>query len=606
MATKAQRIGTTQSEIGTTQSDKWLGTSGNDSFNGLAGNDICIAGKGDDKVDGGAGKDKILGGGGGDTIVGGAGNDVLMGGAGDDDITGGAGKDIIRGGAGDDTIEGNSGKDRITGDAGDDNIDGGSGNDQLSGGEGNDFVIGGTGNDLMLGDAGDDTLDWNDGDGNDIMSGGDGLDTIEVDGSVARGDNFVLGKNAAGKAFFERVGLDGQPVGQFNLTVDTAEVFDVSGEGGNDTFIVNDLTGTGVELVQFDGGVGNDTLNAENSGTRIEAVGGEGDDVLGGSSSNDTLSGDNGNDVVVGNKGDDVMLGGAGDDTLDWDDGDGNDIMSGGDGLDTIEVDGSVARGDNFVLGKNAAGKAFFERVGLDGQPVGRFNLTVDTAEIFDVSGDGGNDTFIVNDLTGTGVDLIQFDGGAGNDLLDARNSSTRVVAVGGDGDDTLIGGTGTIVGVNNVTLGDTLTGGLGKDKFQFSTNPFANGNPAVNLNQPDVITDYEIGVDQILLDKLQTGISVLKFQNGSVDQLSGDNNLLVLQGGFANAGAAAAAIKNNQNITAVKGAFVYFNQTLGFSRVVFSQDLANGGAFSVQANLTNQTNQGNQANFSAADFGLV
>jgi Ca2+-binding RTX toxin-like protein len=258
------------------------------------------------------------------------------------------------------------------------------------------------------------------------------------------------------------------------------------------------------------------------------------------------------------------------------------------------------------VLGKNTAGLAFFERVGLDGQAVGQFNLVVDTAEIFDVSGEGGNDTFIVNDLTGTGVDLIQFDGGAGNDLLDARNSSTRVEAVGGEGDDTLIGGTGTIVGANNVTLGDTLTGGLGKDKFQFSTNPFANGNPAANLNQPDVITDYEIGVDQIVLDKLQTGINELKFQNGLVDQLSGDNNMLVLQGSFANAGAAAAAIKNNQNITAGKGAFSYYNNTLGISRVVFSQDLANGGTFSVQANLTNLTSAAEQVKFTAADFGLV
>jgi Ca2+-binding RTX toxin-like protein len=453
-------------KIGTAQADEWQGSNGNDRFNALAGNDLCIGGKGSDVIDGGTGNDEVEGGQGGDTIVGGAGSDVLTGGAGDDTIEGGAGKDTIDGGAGDD------------------DIDGGSGKDQISGGEGDDTLAGGSGTDRITGDAGDDNIDG--GSGNDQLAGGDG------------------------------------------------------------------------------------------------------------------------NDFVIGATGDDLMLGGAGDDTLDWDDGDGNDIMSGGDGLDTIEVDGSVARGDNFVLGKNAAGKAFFERVGLDGQAVGQFNLTVDTAEVFDVSGEGGNDTFIVNDLTGTGVQLIQFDGGAGNDLLDARNSSTRVVAVGGEGDDILIGGTGTIVGANNVTLGDTLTGGLGKDKFQFSTNPFANGSPAANLNQPDVVTDYEIGVDQIVLDKLQTGISVLKFQNGSVAQLSGDNNLLVLQGGFANAGAAAAAIRDNNNISAGKGAFVYFNQTLGFSRVVFSQDLANGGTFSVLANLTNQTNVANQANFSAADFGLA
>ncbi len=445
MATKVSKT----QKLGTTGADDWQGTSGNNTFDALGGNDTCAGGQGNDKIDGGTGSDEIDGGAGndvlsggdgantdtidggrgGDSIEGGAGSDQLTGGAGDDDINGGAGRDTIAGGEGNDTLEGESGRDTITGDAGDDNVNGGSGRDQLSGGDGNDFVIGGTGNDQMSGDAGDDTLDWDDGEGNDVMSGGEGRDTIEVDGAAVAGDNFVLGKDAAGKAFFERVGLDGQAVGQFNLVVDTAEAFDVSGEGGNDTFIVNDLTGTG--------------------------------------------------------------------------------------------------------------------------------------------------------------VDLIQFDGGLGNDLLDARNSSTRVVAVGGDGD-------------------DTLTGGLGKDKFQFSTNPFANGNPAVNLNQPDVITDYEIGVDQIVLDKLQTGISALKFQNALVDQLSGDNNMLVLQGAFANAGAAAAAIRDNQKITAGKGAFSYYNNTLGISRVVFSQDLANGGAFSVQANLTNLTSAAEQVKFTAADFSLV
>jgi hypothetical protein len=301
------------------------------------------------------------------------------------------------------------------------------------------------------------------------------------------------------------------------------------------------------------------------------------------------------------------MIGGLGDDVLDWDDGDGNDIMSGNDGRDTIEVDGSITKGDNFVLGKNAQGQAFFERVGLDGQPVGLFNLTVDTAEVFDVSGDVGNDSFIVKDLLGTGVEQVQWDGGVGNDLLDGRNTSTHLVANGGDGDDTLIGGTGTIVDPNNAAgfLGDTLTGGVGKDKFQFSTDPFAGGNPAQNLNRPDVITDYEVGVDQLVFDKLKFGINQFNLQKGGAGQLQ-NGNLLVLEGTFANAGLAAQAIAANQNITDTKGVFVYFNSTLGFSRAVFSTDLAGGGAFSVQANLKNLTNSNVQGQFTAADFGLA
>ncbi|MBF2002820.1 MAG: calcium-binding protein [Synechococcales cyanobacterium M58_A2018_015] len=453
---------------GTNGNNRWIGTAKKDTFFALAGDDICIAGAGNDRVDGGGGKDIVRGGDGDDTLLGGAGDDKIDGGAGDDTIDGGAGRDRLRGGVGDDTVNG------------------GSGNDEIFGGDGSDTLDGGSGNDKVFGDLGDDQV--NGGSGNDQLDGGDG------------------------------------------------------------------------------------------------------------------------NDFVSGNTGDDTMLGGRGDDTLDWDDGDGNDIMSGGEGRDTIEVDGAVARGDNFVLGKNAAGKAFFERVGLDGQlGVGRFDLTVDTAEIFDVSGDGGNDTFIINDLTGTGVELIQFDGGEGNDSVDARNTKTRLEASGGNGDDILTGGTGTITFTNPatnlpVTLGDSLTGGGGKDKFQFFTDPFANGNPAQALNQPDVITDYEQGIDQVVFSKQFYGD--LKFSQGRVADLAGDSNLLVLTGDtFANAGQAAAAIAANNKITAGKGVFVYYNSTLGISRAVFSSDLGNGGPFSVQANYNNLTSVKFQDTFTAADF---
>jgi Ca2+-binding RTX toxin-like protein len=441
---------------GSKAGDVWNGTLGNDVFSAGAGNDQCIAGGGNDRVDCGAGNDRANGGGGndfvdggagGDTIVGGAGNDRLVGGAGGDDISGGAGNDRMAGGAGDDTMDGGSGRDRMFGDAGNDNLNGGSGNDFLNGGDGNDLVSGGTG--------------------------------------------------------------------------------------------------------------------------------------------------------------DDRMIGGAGDDTLDWDDGEGNDVMSGNEGRDTIEVDGSVQLGDNFVLGKNATGNAFFERTGLDGQPIGQFNLVVDSAEIFDVRGDGGNDTFVVNDLAGTGVDLIQFSGGAGNDTLDARATGVRVVADGGEGDDVLTGGTGTIVVSSTSTLGDQMTGGSGRDKFQFLTDAFAGGTPGQNLNRPDVVTDFEFSTDQLVFSQQQLGFNRFNFQKAAVNELK-DGNLLILEGKFANAGEASRAIAANDAIKTNKGVFVYYNETLGFSRAVFSQDLANGGPFSVQANLTNLTAAALQSNFTAADFGLA
>ena len=84
---------------------------------------------------------------------------------------------------------------------------------------------------------------------------------------------------------------------------------------------------------------------------------------------------------------------------------------------------------------------------------------------------------------------------------------------------------------------------------------------------------------------------------------------MIVLTDPFPAAGAAARAIANNDKITADEGVFVYFNSTLGLTRLAYSQDLSDGGDVSVLANLTNQRGDAGLANlerFSAADFQLV
>jgi Ca2+-binding RTX toxin-like protein len=539
----------------------------------------------------------------------------IFGFGGNDRIFGNGGNDLLFGGSGDDKIDGGTGNDRLFGGRGNDKLDGGLGNDFLDGGKGDDELEGGKGDDVMSGGAGNDTMAWDDGDGNDVMSGGEGFDTVEVEGSLTKGDNFVLGRNSADKAFFERTGLDGQVVvGRFTLTVDSSEVFEVSGVGGDDTFQVNDLTNTGVNLVKFDGGAGNDMLDGTNTKTRLEAEGGLGDDKLIGSSVADTLNGGDGNDILAGEKGDDVMTGGNGNDTLEWDDGDGSDIMSGGAGNDTVVVEGAEVGADSFVLGKDAQNRAFFDRVALDGTPgKGRFTLTVDTAETFDVSGLGGDDSFTVNDLTNTGVNLVIFSGGDGNDQFSGLGTSTLLQLNGDAGDDVLIGGSGSdvITGGDGV---DTLTGGAGSDQFIYSGNVFANGAVTFNaatginvLNRPDVIKDFDIASDRFGLDAQDLGINAINFQKGTSSSL-GNGNVLVLTDGFANAAAAAKAIKDNNAITADQGVFSYFNTTLGISRLVYSKDLGDGGDISVLANLgDNQTGViGNQNNFSSNSFNLV
>jgi serralysin len=264
-----------------------------------------------------------------------------------------------------------------------------------------------------------------------------------------------------------------------------------------------------------------------------------------GTSAADTLVGNDQANSARGKSGRDVLLGKGGDDNLSG--GNANDLLFGGDGVDTL------GGGNNADI--------LFGNAGDD-----------------KLDGGNGNDT---------------LDGGIGIDLL-----------TGGDGDDRLVGAAGV----------DTLTGGAGRDRFIYSGNLFANGAVApagttgINaLAQPDLIIDYTIGEDQFALDAVDLGIDVINFQKGVSSQLA-NGNVIVLTDPFAAAGAAARAIANNNNITADQGVFMYFNTTLGLSRLVYSKDLSDGGNISVLANLDNQrgtVGQANIANFSAADFSL-
>jgi serralysin len=108
-------------------------------------------------------------------------------------------------------------------------------------------------------------------------------------------------------------------------------------------------------------------------------------------------------------------------------------------------------------------------------------------------------------------------------------------------------------------------------------------------------------------LNAQDLGINAINFQKGTSSSLT-NGNVLVLTDGFANAAAAAKAIRDNNAITADQGVFSYFNTTLGISRLVYSKDLGDGGDISVLANLGDaQTGVvGNQNNFSSNSFNLV
>ena len=202
--------------------------------------------------------------------------------------------DIFIGCNGDDNLQGGDKDDILLSRGGDDTVSGGGGTDVVFAGNGNDTVIGQTGDDVAFLGSGNDRFIWNNGDGSDFINGGKGFDVTEVNGADGDGDEFDL-RQVKGQAIFNRLNL-----GQFTLTNEEIEQFEINGQGGDDSLTVGDLSGSGVEKVVFSGGDGNDVLDARESSTTIEAFGGEGDDLLLGGSAEDTFFAGAGNDHVLG------------------------------------------------------------------------------------------------------------------------------------------------------------------------------------------------------------------------------------------------------------------------------------------------------------------
>lgn len=126
------------------------------------------------------------------------------------------------------------------------------------------------------------------------------------------------------------------------------------------------------------------------------------------------------------------------------------------------------------------------------------------------------------------------------------------------------------------------LTGTSGKDNFVVSGDPFngvdvsASGRQVVN--QPSQLNEFIIAEDQFVLDATDLGITGQSvFINGTVEELTTSTtrnaNIIIVQGAFANAGAAATAIAGT-GVANSAGVFVYFNQTLQINRLVYSANL--------------------------------
>ncbi|MEM9091126.1 MAG: calcium-binding protein [Cyanobacteria bacterium P01_F01_bin.53] len=620
--------------------DIFIGSNGDDNLQGGDKDDIFLSSGGDDTVLGGGGTDIVFAGSGNDTVIGQTGDDVAFLGSGDDRFiwNNGDGSDFINGGKGFDVTQVNGADGagdefdlrevkgqaifnrlnlgqftltneeieqfEINGQGGDDSLtvgdltgsgvekvifSGGDGNDTLDaresstalealGGEGDDLLLGGSaedtffagaGNDIVVGQRGDDTayledgddrFVWNNGDGSDFINGGKGFDVTQVNGADGAGDEFDL-RAVDGQAIFNRLNL-----GLFTLTNEEIEQFEINGQGGDDSFTVGDLTDSGVEKVVFSGGDGSDTLDARESSTTLEAFGGEGDDLLLGGSAEDTFFAGAGDDIVVGQRGDDTAYLEEGDDRFIWNNGDGSDFINGGAGFDVTQVNGADGAGDEFDL-RAVKGQAIFNRLNL-----GLFTLTNEEIEQFEINGQGGDDSFTVGDLTGSGVQSVLFSGGDGNDFLNATGTATPITADGGDGDDILLGGTGDdmLIGGNGTNLlvggggNDVLIGGNGADFFGFDTGAAFN---AADIGT-NVIQNFE-STDKVVLDttvftgltsEIGGGLSASEFAIVDSAEAAAMSDALIVYGTstgqlYYNANGAEAGFGNGAQFATIEGA---------------------------------------------------
>lgn len=222
-----------------------------------------------------------------------------------------------------------------------------------------------------------------------------------------------------------------------------------------------------------------------------------GADFVVGNDRDNTIDLMSGSDTVFGARGDDRLMGRKGADSIDGAVGD--DSLFGGEYHDTLWG----RHGEDHLLGQSGSDELYG----------GNHNDALYGGAGNDaLFGDGGND-WLRGDA---GFDYLH--GGRGADVLLGGSSDDTLV--GGAGNDSLDGGRGEDV-LEGGPGADTLTGGLGEDAFVIEDDGYV-----------DVITDFQIGVDDVVMYDVERAANVRFVADGD-DALVTENGvtLLILQG---------------------------------------------------------------------------
>jgi len=399
--------------------------------------------------------------------------------------------DYVNGDAGNDYLEGNGGDDSLYGGAGYDDLYGGEGNDSLTGEDGGNHLNGGNGNDTLIGGTNDDFI--NGGRGNDLIDGGDGgWDHAEyydaasgITVNKSDGSSGVVTGNLTGTDTF--FGIEIVIGSSFNDTFNGSSGDDFfTGNNGNDKF----YGGDGFDAVAFeketewwrdDAGTHGVIVNISdysisvniNQGSGLQTIAAHSDidsfgktdilyniEMIFGTQFGDYIAGDAAGNHLLGHEGDDTLNGGGGHDRLEG--GDGNDVLTvtgdaftsnqtgsflfGGDGDDTLVSSEfsswgtfmSPGLGNNTIIGSVAT----WNSGGDDDLQLGDL---IDVGGITVVQGQNGSGTAVSGD--GRVVDTFQYIGWfqltSENDTIFFSNDTKWKGAAPGEGDDTIVGGSG-------------------------------------------------------------------------------------------------------------------------------------------------------------------
>lgn len=210
-------------------------------------------------------------------------------------------------------------------------------------------------------------------------------------------------------------------------------------------------------------------------------VGGNGRDVIEGRAWDNLIYGKGGSDEIITAWSHDVVFGGSGNDLITSLDG--NNQFHGGAGRDTIRANDAdwVSYGADTITG-GAGHDRLFGGTGED-------RMAGDDGRDY-VHGGADDDGL----SGGAGADTVL--GGRGDDWIFGERGADLLLGHGGR--DTIEGGGGN----------DTMTGGGGADRFVFASGARAD-------TGDDVITDFELGLDTILLQRAKAGSVSVRHEDG-------------------------------------------------------------------------------------------